>query len=367
MRCARLGRVGDPRPGRCAVGAGWYGSPAVGSSARRRFRAPSGPWLAGVLGLAFWCAGVGSLPAQPEFSATLVKRFLSIGTASINGSYYPLGVAMAGLFNQHLPDTVVLAEPTEGSVANIGYLRRGDVALALVQSDVALDAFNGAGTFDGRPYPELRVLAALYSEVVHVIVRADDPASSLAGLKGRVIAVGEAGSGTELNARMILAALGFTDRDFTASHLPFTKATEALERGHVDAVFFTGGVPADGVARLAARVPVRLLPIDGVDAERVVAARACWVRETVADGSYPGMNAPVNTLGLRALLVAGEDLADDLVEQMLSLMFDRLSELIRVTPVAARINLNKALLGVDPNMLHPAARQLFVRRGLLGG
>jgi len=85
--------------------------------------------------------------AAEDYQARLIKKFYSMGTASINGTYYPVGNSIARLLSSRMKGLVVLAEPTAGSLANIEYLRRGQIDLALVQSDVAWMAFNGAHTF----------------------------------------------------------------------------------------------------------------------------------------------------------------------------------------------------------------------------
>ncbi|HOY65804.1 MAG TPA: TAXI family TRAP transporter solute-binding subunit [Candidatus Ozemobacteraceae bacterium] len=300
--------------------------------------------------------------AAGQIETRLVKRFLSIGTASINGVYYPLGTAMARLFNAHLDGIVAIPEPTAGSVANIEYLRRHEIALALVQSDVALHAFHGRERFEGRPFPELRVLASLYSEVLHIAVRQDSGITALTDLRGKNVVLGEEGSGTAENARMIMAGLGLHAGEFTPSYLGFTKATAALEGGYVDAVFYSGGVPVDGVALLARRIPIRLLPFPEPVRRRLIARHPFWQTETIPAHTYPGQAVDVETIGLRALLVTTSELQRPLATRILELLFDRTPYLTSLSPAAAAISLEQALKGIQSDMLHEAARDFYRRR-----
>lgn len=303
--------------------------------------------------------GTGAGDGTGDGVLTLARRFLGMGTGSIEGTYYPLGTAMAGLFNSRLEGMVALAEPTAGSIANLEYLNLGDLALALAQSDMVYDAFHGKGRFSGRPTPRLRVLASLYPEAVHLVVRRAAAGATIRDLRGKNIAVGEEGSGTALNARRILATSGLTEADYQARYLSYTKATEALSSGDIDAVFFTGGVPSDGLIRLASKTPVTILEIPEETCTRLIAAEPFWGKETIPADTYPGQPLAVRTVGLRALFVANEDLPHDVATQMLELLFSNLSYLSEKTPAARSISRARALDGIDPAMLHPAATAFF--------
>ena len=58
------------------------------------------------------------------------------------------------------------------------------------------------------PLSELRAIASLFPAVAHLVVRADSPIRSLADLKGKAVAVGEAGSGSAADAAVLFEAAG---------------------------------------------------------------------------------------------------------------------------------------------------------------
>ncbi|NLI79098.1 MAG: TAXI family TRAP transporter solute-binding subunit [Candidatus Riflebacteria bacterium] len=302
--------------------------------------------------------------ATGSFDIRLVKRFFSIGTGSISGTYYPLGSAMSRLFNSRLDGIVTIPEPTRGSVENIEFLRGGEIALGLVQNDVAFNAYYGKGSFDGRPWPGLRVLASLYSEVMHVAVRRDAAIASLSDLRGKVLALGEEGSGTALNARIILEQLGLGPTEFTPSFLGLTKALAALEGGYVDAVFFTGGLPIEGFALLGERLPIRLLEFPPEFCRHLITACPFLAEEVIPAGTYPGQAGPVATVGLRALLCTTDAFDPALAERMLGLVFDHAGYLAGMSQAAASLGLDTAVKGVPAEMLHPAVRSFLAARGI---
>ena len=109
-----------------------------------------------------------------------------------------------------LKGVTFLAEPTAGSLANVEYLRNGQIDLALVQSDVAWQAVNGSGQFESNRCLELKVLASLYSEVIQIVVRDSSPITTIRDLKGCKIAVGEKNSGSAMSVKEVFGAAGLS-------------------------------------------------------------------------------------------------------------------------------------------------------------
>ena len=98
---------------------------------------------------------------------------------------------------------------SNGSVANVNGISGGAMESGFSQADVATWAQKGTGIFEGKPnVPGLRLIATLYPESVHVVVRKGSGLKSIADLKGKRGALDEPGSGTLVSARASLAAYG---------------------------------------------------------------------------------------------------------------------------------------------------------------
>ncbi|MDD2716768.1 MAG: TAXI family TRAP transporter solute-binding subunit [Candidatus Wallbacteria bacterium] len=292
------------------------------------------------------------------------KQFYSIATASINGTYYPVGLALSKLFNSRLTQIVTLAEPTTGSVDNIKYLDKGDAAFAIVQSDVLLDAFKGQGKFE-QPVTKLRVVLSLYPEIIHVIVLESSEIRSIADLKGKNIVPGAQGSGSAVNAEFVLKYFELKSTDYNAKYMEFTKATDALQNGYVDAIFWTGGIPGEGVSMLAKMEPIRILSFPDPILEKISSEYSCYSKETIPAGTY-GQKFEIHSLGLRAILATTDNIDEEMIHSMLSLIFDNTPYLATLHPRAADIKLSEALKGISIRMLHPGARKYFQQKGFLG-
>ena len=308
------------------------------------------------------CCVLGSLAMAADYQLKLIKKFYSIGTASINGTYYPTGNSIARTLSNNIKGLVAIAEPTAGSLANIDYLRRGQIDLALLQSDIAWQAYK---TTSDHKFRELRVIASLYSEVIQLIVRDSSEIKGLRDLKGKRIAVGEKDSGSAASIMLVLKAAGLEETDYTIVYERFTRATESLLDGYVDAVYYAGAVPADGISRLAAKTPIRLIDIPADVRTKLLAEHPYFTSESILTSSYRNQKSDVNTIGFRALFVATERLSANEVFNMLQAMYNEQSTMASEATTNLKLHLNEALKGVELEMLHEGARRFFTMYGLI--
>lgn len=297
------------------------------------------------------------------YEAKLIKKFYSMGTASMNGTYYPLGNAISRLFGKKLKKMVAIAEPTAGSMANVEYLRNKQIDLALMQSDVAWMAYNGSNNYTGKAFKGLRVLSALYAEKIQIVVRADSKIKVLSDLRGKKIAVGEKESGSAAGAIQILEAAGLkAGTDYELVYERFTKSTESLLDGYIDAFYYVGAVPADGITRLASKAPVRLIQIPMDVITNLTKSFPYYSTETIAPDSYRGQIQSINTLGFKALLTCTEDMPSEDVITMLSVIYSSSKLVSEQNETLLEINQADSLKGVDPKMLHEGASKFFSLR-----
>lgn len=214
---------------------------------------------------------------------------------------------------------------TEGGVANLRMLRRGDAVLALSQSDVVHYAGTGSGPFASEgPYAQLRALASLYPEPLHVLVLGDGPIRDIAGLRGRRVNLGQPGSASRDTALAVLAAHGLAPGDLgeTAS-LDLQQALTALRDGRLDAVIQVIGAPADQIRAASEVLELRLLPLDEQAVRQLVASRPGSFAMSLAAGSYPRQDAPVATLGVSSLLLCDQRFSAAEAEQLVRSLFAR--------------------------------------------
>jgi TRAP transporter TAXI family solute receptor len=249
------------------------------------------------------------------------QQFFRIGTGGTAGTYYPVGGMIANAVSQ--PGKIVAtAQASNGSVANVNGIAGGAMESGFSQSDVATWAQKGTGLFEGKPnVPGLRLIANLYPESVHVVVRKDSGIKSVADLKGKRVALDEPGSGTLVNARAILAAYGLKEADIKPEYIKPNQAGDKMKDGSLDAFFFTGGAPAGAIAELAsAGGGIDVLPIDGAPAEALKKASPFFADDVIAADTYKGVGQ-VKTLAVGAQWVTSDKADANTVYEITKALF----------------------------------------------
>jgi len=94
---------------------------------------------------------------------------------------------MAKIWNSKIPGMNVTAQATGASVENVRLINKGEVELALVQTDTIDFAFNAKETFKEK-LTAMGVVAVLYPEVIQIVVRGDSDIKSFAGLRAKRLA-----------------------------------------------------------------------------------------------------------------------------------------------------------------------------------
>lgn len=282
------------------------------------------------------------------------RQFLSIGTGGTGGVYYPLGGGLAAELS--LADSVrqYTAEVTGGSLENVNRVIQGQIDLAFALGLTVYEAYHGGQSFDD-PHPELRVVAPLYPNVIHVLVPGDSEAESIGDLRGMAVSVGSAGSGTEQTSQQLLELYGLTYDDVDARYLSFNESAAALRDGAIDAAIFSVGIPAAAVLEASTTGSVRLLPISADRAAELQEQYPYYSSGVIPSGAYPGVDQDIATVAMMNWLVADESLDPGVVRSVLNILANNRVSLERVHDMARQIDLGR--LGDAPIPLHPAAEE----------
>ena len=202
------------------------------------------------------------------------------------------------------------------SFDNILALRKGEIESALVHSNMAYWAYEGLEqyAFSGQ-MENLRVIANLTAVAIHIIVSAKGDIEEIRQLRGRKLAIGPVGSGTELNANIILQSFGLADAGIATLNMPTGEAMDALEKGTIDAMVMIGPAPMVALTDFAKRHPIRLLPLDGASLQNVTQRFPFAEIGTLPAGLY-GNNNPTQTLRMRIAWVVRNDSDIVLIESI---------------------------------------------------
>lgn len=284
--------------------------------------------------------------------------FLSIATGGTSGTYYPIGGAIAKVLNENIAGMNASAQSTGASVTNTRLIYNKEVELAILQNDIASYAVNGEKQFADNQVNNMTGIASLYPEIIQIVVRSDAGISSIADLKGKKVAVGAPGSGVEANASQILDFFGLSYDDIDEDYLSFGEAASRLKDRQIDAAFLTAGIPTAAVMDVAATQDITLLNFSDDDIASLNAEYPFLTGVTVPAGTYNGLDNDVQTVALKAILVAESGLSEDTVYQITKAIFENRDTLIAAHDRAKDIKLETALDGMTVK-LHPGAQKYY--------
>ena len=256
-------------------------------------------------------------------SACSQDEELRLGTGNNEGIYYQFGTVLSEESQRNADIPMIAVETTAGSSANLRLLSQGFLDMAIVQADTLYDAYNGTGFFSNSgKYTGYSAVASIYTETCQIIVPADSPIRSIDDLAGKTVSLGERESGVLQNALQVLDAYDLQESDFTPEYMSFSDSAAALKEGRIDAAFITAAVPTPAVTNLAESIGVRVLPLDPFAVNMLTKRHSYYTATTIPANTYAGQSEPVETIGVRAVLVARNDVPDDQVSNVMELLFD---------------------------------------------
>jgi TRAP transporter TAXI family solute receptor len=293
------------------------------------------------------------------------QQRLSIATGGTGGVYYPLGGGLANVLGKAIPGVEATAEVTSASVDNMKLVGSGRADIAFTLGDTASDAVNGAGKFKEKL--PIRAVAVIYANKSQWVTVEGTGVNGMKDLKGKRIATGAPGSGTEVIALRILEAYGIDpEKDVKREKLSVAESVNALKDRKIEAFFWSGGVPTAAVTDLAATPGLKIKLLDHADAIPNLTKKygALYVKGTIPAKSYPGQDKDVQVADVWNLLVVNEKMDEKLAHDVTKAIFEGKAELAAVHSEANNIDLSKQYAVGSPVPFHPGAARYFSEKGL---
>ncbi len=287
---------------------------------------------------------------------------MTMGTGGTSGTYYAFG----GVLGQYIKNKAgidVTVVSTDGSKANIESIDSGDYQLGTVQSDVMAYAWAGSRSFENSgKINSFRVVAGLYAEAVQLVTM-DPEIKSVADLAGKSVSIGAPGSGVYFNAMDVLAAAGLTENDIKAQYQSFADSTDALKDGKIDAAFIVAGAPTAAITELCTTNSAYLVPIDGDIAAKLMADNSFYTSYSIPAGTYPGQDADVVTVTVKATLIVSANAKDDDVYNLTKAIFDNVDGIAAENGKGKELSIENATSGMAAPF-HPGAAKYFAEKGV---
>ena len=295
--------------------------------------------------------------------------FVTIGTGGITGVYYPTGGAIAKIVNKQKDKYGIRAtvESTGASVFNINAIMSGDLEFGIAQADRQYQAYNGLAEWEGKAQKDLRAVFALAPEAVTFVAAEDSGIKSLTDVKGKIVNIGNPGSGNRQNAIDVFEAAGINiEKDFKAEGIKAADAPRMLQDGRIDGFFYTVGHPNGNIKEATAgKRKCRIVSI--TDIAPLVKQFPYYSLIDIDMTQYPeatNKDEKVSTVGMLATFVTSAKVPDDVVYAITKEVFENLDEFKTLHPALASLTREKMLEGLTAP-LHPGAIKYYKEVGLL--
>jgi uncharacterized protein len=284
-------------------------------------------------------AGMASLLALA--APAQAQQALRLMTGPQGGVWVPLGGSFKNMWEKAIPGLTVQTLPGAG-IANIRGIDEGKADIGFGNSITSVDGLNGA-----PPYPQkvtkVCQVANLYPQYFQMVALANAGVDSVAGLKGKSIAVQPKGNTAELISQHILKSVGL---GYEAAKISFvnsyTDAASMLKDGHAQVFTLGTTIPASSVMDVAAGRDVKLVPINDEIVSAMKKINPGYTKGTIKAGTYPKQDKDVDAIVYSAHLVAACTLPVDTVYTMLKSMVANLPDMVAI---------NKAMGGLTPKMM----------------
>ncbi|MFK4146798.1 TAXI family TRAP transporter solute-binding subunit [Streptomyces sp. NPDC004065] len=305
-----------------------------------------------VLGLLlWWLAPLGDEP--PSGTVTF-------STGTLSGVYQEYGVRLRAAFRKDMPNLKVRLLTSDGSQENVTRVATG-------RADFTIAAADAVETYELNNSPNatrLRGVARLYDDYVQLVVPRDSHVTSVAGLRGKRVAIGPPKSGVRLIAERVLRAAGIDpEKDIRPMSDGIDTGPGRLRQGAIDAFFWSGGLPTDGLKQLAGTFAFRFVPIGpGLVAKLHAQGGATrYYRATnMPESAYPTVQngSAVPTIAVSNVLMTRQDMDPRLTEWVTRAVIKSRDGIGAHVHSAQLVDVRTAIY-TDPLMLHEGARRYY--------
>ena len=303
------------------------------------------------------------------------KRFIAIGTGGPTGVYFATGNAICRLIHKEAAEgrkkgrkhgIRCSAPSTGGSTYNIGQISEGELDFGVAQSDWQYHAYNGTAPDKVKQYKKLRAVFSVHGEPFHIIVGKGTGIKSWGDLKGKVVNIGNPGSGQRGTMEVLMKAHGVTNKDFkVATELTSTEQSKALCDGKIDAYGYTVGVPNAGVSVATDGCGASIINLNSGVEKKLVDGNPYYGFTTIPKGTYKTSDADVTTFGVMATFVTSADQPDDVVYEVVRAVMENIEDFRKLHPAFRNLDPKMMMKNGLSAPLHPGAIKYYKEKGLM--
>lgn len=291
---------------------------------------------------------------------------LNFPTASTTGTIYPLGAAMANLWDQKVEGIKVNAQASNGGVDNLNLLKDGEAHISFATAGIIWEAYNGERSFKDRQYEDVRIIAGLYYNPNQFVVREDSGIESVGDLKGKRFAPGSVGSTPEVESSIILPAYGLDyPGDIKENFVGFTEAIDLMRNKQIDGALIQAGLPTAAVTEMTSTADGKLIGIEPEIRKSLMEEYPWYSEVTIPAGTYDNQDEDVDTLAIKMMLMADASVDEDTIYELVKAFWENIESLESAHAIVKQMDIENAVTELADIPLHPGAERYYKEAGLL--
>ncbi len=267
---------------------------------------------------------------------------------------------------KNIADFTVKAQSSAGSVENLRKVNSGKSDFATVYSGHVYLAANGMMKNDTKKYEDVMAVAYLYGAPAQLVVRADSGIKSVKDLAGKKVGVGNAGSGAFANCELFFTHMGVWDT-VERNAMGYNDAAAAFGNNQLDAFWLFTAFPSGAVIMAAQTNDIALVDLEAdAVASGFYEKYPYFSKLSVPAGTYKGVDVETPSFQDSALWVANKDVSDDVVYQLLSVIFtdEGLAHMVEQKKTFKNMSIANGVNGIVTPM-HPGAIKFWKEKGVL--
>ncbi|MFI5687422.1 TAXI family TRAP transporter solute-binding subunit [Streptomyces sp. NPDC051636] len=285
---------------------------------------------------------------------------ITFSTGTSRGVYQDYGRRLRTELGKDMPGLKVKLLTSAGSQENVRRVATGEADFTIAAAD-AVETYELRNRTGAR---QLRGVARLYDDYVQLVVPRDSDIESVADLRHKRVAIGLPNSGVRLIAGRVLRAAGIDPaKDITPMSDGIDTGPGRLRQDKIDAFFWSGGLPTNGLVELARKFAFRFIPIEGDLVAKLHAQGQVsrYYRTTNMPASaYPSVQqgSTVATIAVSNLLMTRKDMDPRLTEWITRTVIKSRDGIGHHVHSAQLVDLRTAIY-TDPLALQEGARRYY--------
>jgi hypothetical protein len=295
--------------------------------------------------------------------ASAADYSIKIGGGPTGGTFNTFTNAMAVYVPKVNPNIQASSVGSGGSVENLKRVHNGESDFGLCYAVDSSLGYIGKLPQDPAKYDNIRSMGYLYGAPAQLVVRADSGIKSAMDLKGKRVALGNAGSGAAASAERFFRHVGLWD-NFNPDFLGYSQAASAFQDGKIDAFWVLVGYPNRSIIEAAVQVKIALVDV-GVDAEKTGFYKEyAYSPMTIPAGTYGKGMPATKSFQDSCILTTSKDQPEELVYTIMKTLWSPkgMEAMVMAKKSFKEMTLENGFTGASVP-LHPGAVKFWKEQG----